>query len=108
MANTSSAKKAVRQIKKRTEVNKARKNRIKTFAKQVKETAKKEGDSETRKAFVEYESEIMRGVTKGVYKKNTAARKLTKMASQVKRLKEEIKKIDKEVKKPVKKTEKKS
>ena len=87
MANTLSSKKNIRVAERRTAINKSRKSRIKTFCRKVLE-AIETGDKETAKiAFVVFESEIMKGVTKGVYKKNTAARKLRRIAAQIREMK---------------------
>jgi small subunit ribosomal protein S20 len=86
MANNPSAKKRVRQIARRTEMNKARISRIRTFVKKV-ESAVATGDAQAAKqAFSRAEPEIARGVTKGVLHKNTAARKISRLAQQVKRI----------------------
>lgn len=86
MANNPSAKKRVRQIARRTEMNKARISRIRTFVKKV-ESAVATGDAAAAKqAFARAEPEIARGVTKGVLHKNTAARKISRLAQQVKRV----------------------
>lgn len=87
MANTLSSKKNIRVAERRTAINRSRKSRIKTFCRKVLE-AIETGDKETAKiAFVAFESEIMKGVTKGVYKKNTAARKLRRIAAQIREMK---------------------
>lgn len=87
MANTLSSKKNVRVAERRTAINRSRKGRIKTFCRKVLEAIEK-GDKETAKTdFVAFESEIMKGVTKGVYKKNTAARKLRRIAAQIREMK---------------------
>ncbi len=86
MANTSSAKKRVRRDTRRTEVNRARRGRIRTFVKRV-ETAIESNDKEAaRAAFVAAEPEIMRGVTKGVLHRNTASRKVSRLAARIKSL----------------------
>jgi len=86
MANTPSAKKRVRQIARRTVVNKARLSRIRTFTKKV-ETALASGDATAaREALQRAEPEIARGVTKGVLHKNTAARKVSRLARRVKKI----------------------
>ena len=60
MANTTSAKKATRKIARRTEVNKARRSRMRTFVRKFEE-AIAAGDAEVAKtAFVEAQSELMR------------------------------------------------
>ncbi len=84
MANTPSAKKRVRQIERRTEVNTARRSRIKTFTRKVEE-AIASGDAEAAKAALKVaQPEIMRGATKGVTHRNTASRKISRLAARVK------------------------
>ena len=84
MANTPQSKKRARQIERRTEVNKARRSRIRTFLKKV-ELAIAGGDaSVAAEALKRAQPELMRGVTKGVYHKNTASRKISRLASRVK------------------------
>ena len=83
MANTSSAKKRVRQIERRTERNRDRLSRIRTAVKNV-ELAIGAGDPAAAKAaFTVAEPELMRGVTKGVMLKNTASRKVSRLAARV-------------------------
>ncbi len=84
MANTKSAKKMVRKIATRTEVNKSRKSRIRTFTRKVEE-ALSSGDKKAATAALKAaEPEIMRGVTRGVTHKNTASRKVSRLAKRVK------------------------
>jgi len=86
MANTASAKKAVRKIAARTEVNKARRSRMRTYVRKVEE-AIAGGDKEAATAALKTaQPEIMRCVTKGVMKKNTAARKVSRLSASVKRI----------------------
>lgn len=86
MANSPSAKKRVRQIAQRTTVNKARLSRIRTFVKRV-ESAIASGDSAAAQAALRAaEPELARGVTKGVLHRNTAARKTSRLAQQVRKL----------------------
>lgn len=86
MANTPSAKKAVRKIAHRTEVNKARRSRMRTFIRKVEE-AIEGGDKEAANAaFKAAQPEIMRSVTKGVMKKNTAARKVSRLSASIKKI----------------------
>ena len=84
MANTPSAKKRVRQLERKTEVNKARKSRIKTFIKKVEESILAGDSSEAENAFKIAQPEIQRGVTKGIFHKNTASRKLSRLLKRVK------------------------
>jgi len=84
MANTSSAKKMVRKIARRTAINKARRSRVRTFIKKV-ELAIESGDQAAAKtALTTAESELMRAVSKGVYHKNTGSRKVSRLSSRVK------------------------
>ena len=86
MANTPGAKKAVRKIERRTAVNRARRSRVRTFLRRFDE-AVKAGDAKTAAgAFVEAQSELMRAVSKGVVHKNTGARKVSRLAAQLKKL----------------------
>ncbi|MDO5642351.1 MAG: 30S ribosomal protein S20 [Paracoccus sp. (in: a-proteobacteria)] len=84
MANTPQSKKRARQIERRTEVNKARRSRIRTFLRKVEE-AIASGDADAAQAALRAaQPELMRGVTKGVYHKNTASRKISRLAARVK------------------------
>ncbi len=86
MANTASAKKAVRKIAARTEVNKARRSRMRTYIRKVEE-AIAGGDKDAAAAALKAaQPEIMRSVTKGVLKKNTAARKVSRLSASVKKI----------------------
>ena len=83
MANTNSAKKRVRQIERRTERNRDRLSRIRTAVKNV-ETAIVAGDRPAADAaLASAEPELMRGVSKGVMKKNTASRKVSRLSARV-------------------------
>ena len=86
MANSRSAKKSIRQIARRTAVNRNRIGRIRTFMKKVEE-AIETGDKEAaNSAFRAAQPEIHRGVTKGVLHKNTAARRLSRMSRRIRAL----------------------
>ena len=86
MANTPGAKKAVRKIARRTEVNKARRSRVRTYLRKFEE-ALAGGDAAVAKAaFVVAQSELMRAVTKGVVHKNTGSRKVSRLAAQLKKM----------------------
>ncbi|MES2676913.1 MAG: 30S ribosomal protein S20 [Pseudomonadota bacterium] len=87
MANTSAAKKALRSSKAKEIVNKARKSRIRTFVRKVEDSIKAGNEADARIAFKALEPEIMRGVTKKVFKLGTAARKLQRLASSIRKLK---------------------
>jgi small subunit ribosomal protein S20 len=86
MANTPQAKKRARQNEKRFAVNKARRSRIRTYLRKVEE-AIASGDRDAATAALKAaQPELMRGVTKGVFHKNTASRKISRLASRVKAL----------------------
>ena len=84
MANSPQAKKRARQAARRLEVNKARRSRIRTYLRAVEE-AIESGDKDAAAAALKAaQPELMRGVTKGVYHKNTASRKMSRLAARVK------------------------
>jgi small subunit ribosomal protein S20 len=84
MANTTQSAKRARQSEARFAVNKMRRSRIRTFLRKVEE-AIATGDAEAaRTALRAAQPELMRGVTKGVVKKNTAARKMSRLSARVK------------------------
>tara|TARA_A100001015_G_C14973799_1_gene706314 strand:+ start:205 stop:471 length:267 start_codon:yes stop_codon:yes gene_type:complete len=84
MANHKSSKKRIIRNANRAEINKSRVSRIRTFIKKV-ESAITSGDQETAQAALrEAQPEIMRGVSKGVLHKNTASRKMSRLAARVK------------------------
>lgn len=86
MANSPQAKKRARQNERRFEVNKARRSRIRTFLRKVEEALESGDQTAAAEALKAAQPEVMRGVTKGVYHKNTASRKISRLASRVKAL----------------------
>lgn len=86
MANTPQSKKRARQVLRRTDVNKARRSRIRTYLRKVEEAIASGNADAARDALKSAQPELMRGVTKGVYHKNTAARKISRLSSRVKAL----------------------
>jgi small subunit ribosomal protein S20 len=83
MAHHPSAKKRIRQTAKRTEINRTRTSRIRTFIKKV-EQAVASGDREAAQhALRAVEPEIRRGVNKGVLKLNTASRRISRLSKKV-------------------------
>ena len=84
MANHKSAKKRIIRNAKRAEINGARIGRIRTFIKKV-ESAITAGDKAAADtALRDAQPEIMRGVSRGVMHKNTASRKMSRLAARVK------------------------
>lgn len=84
MANTSSAKKATRKIVARTAVNKNRRSRMRTFLRKVEEAIATGDQTVAAAALKAAEPEVMRAAQKGVLHKNTASRKVSRLATRVK------------------------
>ena len=84
MPNIKSAKKRVRRTERRTEINRARMSRVRTFIKKV-ESAIEAGDKAVaEEALKSAQPEIMRGVTQGILHRNTAARRVSRLSARVK------------------------
>ena len=79
MANTPQAKKRILRNAKRTEINRARTSRIRTFVKQVESALAAGNKDEAKAALARVQPELFRGVARGVLHKNTAARKLSRL-----------------------------
>lgn len=86
MANTPQSKKRARQIERRTDVNKARRSRIRSFIRKVEEAIASGNADAAKEALQAAQPELMRGVTRGVVHKNTASRKISRLAARVKAL----------------------
>lgn len=86
MANSPQSEKRARQTERRTAVNKARRSRIRTFLRKVEEAIAGGDPAVAAEALKAAQPELMRGVSKGVVHKNTAARKISRLASRVKAL----------------------
>jgi len=86
MANTSQSKKRARQNEARFQINKARRSRIRTYLRKVEEAISSGDKDAAVLALRVAQPELMRGVTKGVFHKNTAARKMSRLSARVKAL----------------------
>lgn len=86
MANTSSAKKMVRKIARRTAVNKSRRSRVRTFLRKVEEAISSGDKPAAEAAFKEAQPELHRAVTRGVFHQKTISRKLSRLSSRIKAL----------------------
>ena len=84
MANHASAKKRVRQTKRRTAVNRARRSSIRTELRAVEEAIASGNKELAQSAFKSAEPILMVSVNKGVFHKNTATRKLSRLAKRIK------------------------
>lgn len=86
MANTKSAKKMVRKIARRTDVNKARRSRMRTHIRNVEEAIASGDRAAAEAALGAAEPEIIRSAQKGVMHRNTAARKVSRLTKRVRAL----------------------
>ncbi|MBY0562292.1 30S ribosomal protein S20 [Hyphomicrobium sp.] len=84
MANTSSAKKATRQMIRRTEVNKSRRTRVKSEVRTVEEAIASGDVAKAKAALAAAEPLLVRSAQKGVMHKRTASRKVSRLAQRVK------------------------
>jgi small subunit ribosomal protein S20 len=86
MANTSSAKKAVRKIERRTAVNRARRSQMRTYVRKVEEAIASGDANATQAALAAAEPLVMRAAQKGIVHKNNASRKISRLTVRVKSL----------------------
>ena len=86
MANTVSAKKAARKIAKRTDVNKMRRSRVRGTIRAVEEAIAGGDQVKALEALKVAQPEMMRAAGKGVFHRNTVARKISRLAQRVKAL----------------------
>lgn len=83
MANTKSAKKAVRKITKRTEVNKSRRTRMRGEVRRVEEAIASGDKTAAAAALKAVEPVLARTAQKGVMPKRTASRKVSRLTARV-------------------------
>jgi small subunit ribosomal protein S20 len=83
MPHHKSAEKRLRQTEKRTEVNRARISRVRTFVKKVESAIESRDKAAAQSAFLLAQPELHRATTKGVLHKNTVARKLSRLATRI-------------------------
>jgi small subunit ribosomal protein S20 len=86
MANTASARKRIRQTEKRTERNRARKSRMRTFLRKVEQAIASGDKGAAQQAFEAAQPELQRAANKGVVHDNTVARKLSRLSARIKAL----------------------
>lgn len=84
MANTASARKRIRQTRKRTLLNHARKSRMRTFVRKVEAAIAGGNKEEAVAALQAAQPEMQRAAGKGVIPKNTVARKLSRLSGRIK------------------------
>jgi small subunit ribosomal protein S20 len=86
MANTSSARKAVRQIASRTRINQARRSRMRGYVREVEEAIAAGDAKKAQAALAAAEPEIMHAAQKGIVHKRTASRKVSRLLARVRKL----------------------
>ncbi len=86
MANHKSAKTRIIHNQKRAQINGARRSRVRTFVKKVLALIAENNKEGAAAAFKTAESEMMRAAQKGVFKKNTASRTVSRLAQKIKAL----------------------
>jgi small subunit ribosomal protein S20 len=86
MDNTTSAKKATRKIARKTAINKARRTRVRGCLRKVEEAIAAADQAVAAEALRVAQSELMRAVSKGVFHKNTASRKVSRLSKRIKAL----------------------
>ena len=86
MANIKSAKKRILVIDKKTERNKAIKSKVKTYVKKVYAAIESGDKAAAAAALLEADSVISKAANKGVYHKNTAARKISRLNKAVNKM----------------------
>jgi small subunit ribosomal protein S20 len=86
MANTSSARKATRKIARRTEINKGRRSKLRSFVRKVEEAVATGDRSKALEALREAEPVIMRAAQRGVVHPNAASRKVSRLTHSVAKL----------------------
>lgn len=86
MANTKSAKKATRVIARRTEANKSRRSNMRTYLREVEQAIAAGDAGKAQEALKVAEPKIMRAAQKGVIHRNTASRKVSRLAARLRKL----------------------
>jgi small subunit ribosomal protein S20 len=86
MANTTSAKKATRKIARRTAINKSRRTQMRGAVRRVEDAIKRGDRDAAVKAMTSAEPELMRAAQRHIVHKNTASRKVSRLAHQIAKL----------------------
>ena len=83
MANTPSAKKAVRKITRRTAINRSRRSKMRTYVRKVEEAVAAGDSAAALEALRFAEPIMMRAAQNGIVHKNTASRKVSRLTKRV-------------------------
>jgi small subunit ribosomal protein S20 len=86
MANTKSAKKATRKIARRTEVNKARRSRMRSSLRNVEDAITGGNRVAAQAALVAAEPALMRAARTGIIHKKSASRKVSRLTQRIAKL----------------------
>ena len=86
MANTKSARKATRQIARKTDINKSRRTTLKNSMRNVEEAIASGDRSKASEAMKKAEPAIMRAAQLGVIHKNNASRKVSRLSTRIAKL----------------------
>ena len=86
MANHVSSKKRIRRNSRMEVVNKVRKNRVRSFIKKVEAAIEQSDKAKAQEALILAQPEMHRSVTKGIFKKNTISRKLSRLSAKIKKI----------------------
>ena len=86
MANIKSAKKRILQNQRKSEINKFRRSRIRSGIKNLTSLIANKKKDDSRSKFLALESELSKAVSKGVYKRNTASRIISRLSQKIKSL----------------------
>jgi small subunit ribosomal protein S20 len=86
MATTTSARKAIRQIARRTEINKARRSRVRNAVGLVEDAIAAGDRNKALAAMKEAEPELIRAARSGQMHKNAASRKVSRMVRRIAKL----------------------
>jgi len=86
MANTKSAKKAARQIARRTVINKSRRSRVRSAMRQVEEALAAGDRSRALAAMAEAEPALIRAAQKGIVHRNAARRTVSRLTQRIAKL----------------------
>ncbi|PHR92987.1 MAG: 30S ribosomal protein S20 [Robiginitomaculum sp.] len=86
MANTSSAKKCVRKMARKTIINKNRRSAVRSTIRKVEDAITAGDQKLAQEALRAAEPALMRAVGNGIFHKNTGARKVSRLSKRVKAL----------------------
>lgn len=87
MANTKSAKKKTKVIKKKTAINRVRIGKYKGAVTQMESLIKNEDKEKAKKFFSIFQSQLMKVSKKGSIKRKTATRKISRISKKISALK---------------------